>query len=79
MTLKHNFKKKGRTIWITGLSGSGKTSLAQELIKQMKSKSWTAVHLDGDCLRKIFGTHSNNHQRYSRHERLELSFRYGYV
>ena len=37
---------------ITGLSGSGKTSLAQELIKQMKSKSWTAVHLDGDCLRK---------------------------
>ena len=38
MTLKHNFKKEGRTIWITGLSGSGKTSLAQELIKQMKSR-----------------------------------------
>lgn len=34
-------------IWLTGLSGSGKTTIAKELVKKYKN----TIHLDGDELR----------------------------
>lgn len=39
-------------IWILGLSGSGKTSLAIKIIK--KSKKNKFLHIDGDYIRNIY-------------------------
>lgn len=42
-----------RTIWLTGLSGSGKTTIARELIKEL-SRNQPATLIDGDELRQLF-------------------------
>lgn len=41
----------GRVIWITGLSGAGKTTLARAMLKQLPG----AILLDGDELREVLG------------------------
>jgi len=46
------FKKKGNLIWITGLSGSGKTTIAKGLQEKLGN---LPIHLDGDNLREILG------------------------
>jgi len=50
-------KKKGTLFWITGLSGSGKTSLAKKVLPFIKNKFGATIHLDGDSLRKILDLH----------------------
>lgn len=47
----------GCTIWLTGLSGSGKTTIARNTKKFLDKHNIPAVHLDGDYLRK--GLNSN--------------------
>ena len=48
--------KSGRVIWITGLSGSGKTSLAIEMSKILEAEGIHPILLDGDEMRKnLFG------------------------
>ena len=42
-------------LWLTGLSGSGKTTIATELHRQLTSRGIVAVLLDGDHLREVFG------------------------
>ncbi|MCE9620649.1 MAG: adenylyl-sulfate kinase [Planctomycetes bacterium] len=42
----------GATIWLTGLSGSGKSTIAQELERQLVASGRRAVRLDGDELRR---------------------------
>jgi len=44
--------QKSRCIWITGLSGSGKTSIANELDKKLTSMNKHSFILDGDNLRQ---------------------------
>ena len=45
----------GRVIWITGLSGSGKTTVAIELSKLISSRGFKPILLDGDNMRqKLF-------------------------
>ena len=39
-------------IWITGLSGSGKTYLSKEILKSLDKKKF--LHVDGDTFRKHF-------------------------
>ncbi|MGQ4912572.1 MAG: adenylyl-sulfate kinase [Candidatus Thorarchaeota archaeon] len=41
----------GFCIWLTGLSGSGKTTIAQELIRRFKGKRYIEA-MDGDEIRK---------------------------
>jgi cytidine diphosphoramidate kinase len=43
-------QKEGRLIWITGLAGSGKTTIAKRLQERLYGKP---IHLDGDNLREI--------------------------
>jgi len=43
---------KGCTIWLTGLSGSGKTTIARNTKKFLEKFNIPVVHLDGDGLRK---------------------------
>jgi adenylylsulfate kinase-like enzyme len=45
----------GRVIWITGLSGAGKTTLSRALCCALKPGSPELVCLDGDAVRAAFG------------------------
>lgn len=45
-----------KLIWITGLSGSGKTTIGRELYIRMKSKYLNLVFLDGDSFREVLGS-----------------------
>ena len=42
----------GYTIWFTGLSGSGKTTIAEELAKVLRENHVDVVLLDGDIVRQ---------------------------
>lgn len=44
---------EGRVFWITGLSGSGKTTIASLVAKDLRSNAPTIL-LDGDSLREVF-------------------------
>ena len=43
-------------VWIIGLSGSGKTTLGESLYKDLKKKYSNTIFVDGDTVRKIWGT-----------------------
>ncbi|OBG26371.1 adenylyl-sulfate kinase [Mycobacterium sp. E3198] len=44
-------RPRGRTIWFTGLSGSGKSSVAMEVERRLLESGFPAYVLDGDNLR----------------------------
>lgn len=46
--------KKAQVIWLTGLSGAGKTTIAKALTKQLISQNINPILLDGDELRSLF-------------------------
>ena len=47
---------KGQLIWITGLPGSGKTTIAKKLVEYLKKKEGISpVFIDGDHIRDLFG------------------------
>lgn len=50
-----NIKEKGVVIWITGLSGAGKTSVARQVFQQIKQYEDNVIFLDGDIVRSLFG------------------------
>jgi adenylylsulfate kinase-like enzyme len=41
-------------IWITGLSGAGKTTVCESIVRMMKPSVAELVLLDGDVVRDIF-------------------------
>ena len=47
------FKNKPAVIFLTGLSGSGKTTIAKALVEKYKKKGVVPVLLDGDEIRKV--------------------------
>lgn len=47
------FKTKPAVIFLTGLSGSGKTTIAKALVEKYKQKGVVPVLLDGDEIRKV--------------------------
>jgi adenylylsulfate kinase len=61
-------------VWMTGLSGAGKTSIAQELVKILNQNNRTIHSLDGDEIRKIFP--DTGFDRESRHRHVK---RVGYL
>jgi adenylyl-sulfate kinase len=42
---------RGATVWLTGLSGSGKSTIAVELVRTLVARDLAAYSLDGDNLR----------------------------
>ena len=50
-----NFNE-GALIWITGLSGSGKTTIGKAVWGEIKKEHSNAVFLDGDSFREILPT-----------------------
>jgi adenylylsulfate kinase len=60
-------KQKGIVIWMTGLSASGKTTLAIGLERALHAKGFLCYVLDGDNVR----TGINNNLRFSEEDRKE--------
>lgn len=53
-------------VWITGLSGVGKTTVSRALIKQLRDAGYQPVHLDGDEIRDVVRDPATGHDRTSR-------------
>ncbi len=52
-------------IWITGISASGKSTIAKKLYSVIKKKSKNTVYLDGDSFRQL----NNNDLKYTLKDR----------
>ena len=64
-------KKKGIFFFITGLSGSGKSSLAKKIKPKIQQKYGKTLLLHGDEIRKIF---SLNKYGYKDREKIALQY-----
>lgn len=65
---------KGLLFWITGLSGAGKTSIANHIKNKIEDKFGPTLVINGDDLRKIFKLN-----KYDNKSRLEIAFMYSYL
>ena len=54
-------------IWITGLSGAGKTTLGESIYKWLKKKHENTMWFDGDTMREFF----DNNKNYDKNSRLK--------
>lgn len=43
-------------VWITGLAGSGKTTLGKRLAAELRAQGRAVVHVDGDGVRALMGS-----------------------
>jgi sulfate adenylyltransferase len=66
---------RGACLWFTGLSGSGKTTTAEQLIPLLERRGRTVTMLDGDVVR----THLSRGLGFSREDRDENVRRVGFV
>lgn len=60
-------KQRAKVIWLTGLSGSGKTTIAVALEKKLFAQGFLTQILDGDNIR--YGI--NNNLRFTEEDRIE--------
>lgn len=56
----------GAVIWITGLSGVGKSSTAEALIRRLRAGHENAILIDGDAVRDIVRDPAAGHDRDGR-------------
>lgn len=66
----------GKTIWITGLSGAGKSTTAVIVVEKLRALGEPVVFLDGDELRAVFGSQGVTSASMTREGRQELAMRY---
>ena len=64
-------------MWVTGVSGTGKTTLGRELVRQFNSINLLCVFLDGDELRGALGEVVNESVKFELNTRKNLAFFYG--
>ena len=60
--------KKGYAIWVTGLPGSGKTTVAKKLFNELKKKTKKIEYLRLDAFRKKVIIHPGGGGQYGRIE-----------
>ncbi len=61
-------------VWLTGLSGAGKTTIARAVTSHLKARGVPVEHLDGDVLRGIFPQTG-----FTREERNDHVIRVGFL
>lgn len=49
-------ERKGCVVWLTGLSGSGKTTIADRVAEKLREKLVPVARLDGDVARRTFSS-----------------------
>lgn len=62
-------------VWIIGLSGAGKTTLADAVVARVRTQAANVVSLDGDVIRRTFGDdlgHDLDSRRANSRRMLEL-------
>jgi len=75
MTVGETKKQKGFTLWFTGLSGSGKSTIAERVALRLQRKGVAVEILDGDIVR----THLSKGLGFNREDRDENIKRVGFV
>ena len=70
---------KGSVVWITGLSGAGKSSLANEVVARQIMDGKKPILLDGDLLREVFCVVAADNDNYGLKERLALAMQYSHL
>ena len=63
----------GRVFWITGLAGSGKSTIAKQLALELRVRGEKIIYLDGDSVRETLAENLG----HSVNERLRLARSYG--
>lgn len=63
-------------MWITGLSGAGKTTVAQQVVQRLRAEGKSVIFLDGDELREVFGAITPNEENHGREGRINLAMQY---
>ncbi len=71
MKKKFNLEKEGILFWVTGLQGSGKTTISKKIKNEIEKLYGKTLFFDGDILRNIFNLHD-----YSEKGRLKLDASY---
>lgn len=74
-TVPLNPKNQGVTLWFTGLSGAGKTTICEAVERNLAASGYRIEVLDGDEIRKVLG----KDLQYSRTDREENLRRIGHV
>jgi len=67
--------KSGVLYWITGLSGSGKTTIGNRLYYELKQERENVVLLDGDLLKNIVGDELG----YTENDRKKRAYKYAKI
>ena len=62
-------KSKKIVYWVTGISGSGKTTFANILKKELEEKNIDSILLDGDEIRELL----NKKYDYTKDDRLAVA------
>lgn len=70
---------EGQVIWITGLSGAGKTTVAVALDQCLRERGLIPILLDGDILRDLFKSTNGINKTYNREERIKLALKYAHL
>jgi len=65
----------GSVVWITGLSGAGKTTVAHRVWTALRERGTPAIYLDGDVLRAMLGAV----EAHSLEQRRALAHSYGRI
>src|SRR5690606_27741669 len=50
--MNHQNEQEGFVVWMTGLSGAGKTTIAHVLVDELKARGLKVERLDGDVVRQ---------------------------
>ncbi len=71
--MRHAYEDKAAVIWLTGLSGSGKSTIADRVAHELEQLGCNVEKLDGDGVRDVFPT------GFSREDRQQHVKRMGFM
>jgi adenylylsulfate kinase len=60
----------GAVIWLTGLSGAGKSTIAERVCAELRGQGRRVEHLDGDNVREVFPTGFTREERHEHNRRI---------
>ena len=69
----------GQVIWVTGLSGAGKTTVASGINRHLRELGVQSILLDGDILRKLLINTAADSETYNRDVRIKFGLAYSYL